>query len=117
MADRELGLVVIEVKSIPIDKIVNITGHRWEYQNFYIPFGNPYQQAENQLFAILKYCDREPILQDKISARALVALPLISQRQWQEKSSINYLAICLFYSKIISILLHLFVNRSRKRHP
>ncbi|OKH26717.1 DNA/RNA helicase [Hydrococcus rivularis NIES-593] len=85
IVDRELGLVVIEVKSIPIDKIVNITGHRWEYQNFYTPFGNPYQQAENQLFTILESCDREPILQDKISARALVALPLISQQQWQER--------------------------------
>ena len=85
IADRELGLIVIEVKSITINQIVNITGHRWEYQNFYTQFGNPYQQAENQLFAILEYCDREPILKHKINATAFVALPLISQRQWQEK--------------------------------
>jgi superfamily I DNA and RNA helicase len=85
IVDRGLGLIVIEVKSIAIDQIVNITGHRWEYQNFYTQFGNPYQQAENQLFALLEYCDREPILKQQITARVLVALPLISERQWQEK--------------------------------
>ncbi|MCU0535343.1 MAG: pentapeptide repeat-containing protein [Hydrococcus sp. Prado102] len=85
IADRELGLIIIEVKSITIDKIVNIAGHRWEYQNFYTQFGNPYQQAENQLFAILEYCDREPILQHNITARVLVALPLIIEQQWQER--------------------------------
>ena len=45
IADFDLGLIIIEVKSITIDQIVNIAGHRWEYQNFYITFGNPYQQA------------------------------------------------------------------------
>jgi superfamily I DNA and RNA helicase len=83
--DRALGLIVIEVKAIAIDNIVNINGHRWEYQNFYTPFGNPYQQAENQLFAILEYCDREPILQHQVTAKALVALPVITTQQWQDK--------------------------------
>jgi superfamily I DNA and RNA helicase len=86
IADREWGLIVIEVKSIQINQIFNITGHRWEYQNFYTQFGNPYQQAENQLFALLEYCDREPILNRKITAKAFVALPLINKRQWQERS-------------------------------
>jgi superfamily I DNA and RNA helicase len=85
IADREWGLIIIEVKSVTIDKIVNIAGHRWEYQNFYTQFGNPYQQAENQLFALLEYCDREPILQRQITARVLVALPFISEQQWQAR--------------------------------
>lgn len=85
IADRELGLLVIEVKSLAIEQIVNITGHRWEYRDFYTNFGNPYQQAENQLFALLNYCDREPLLQGKIRASAIVALPLISESQWHEK--------------------------------
>ena len=84
--DRALGLIVIEVKSINISQIVSITGHRWQYQNFYTNFGNPYQQAENQLFALLEYCQNEPSLHRKIPARVLISLPLITREQWQEKN-------------------------------
>jgi superfamily I DNA and RNA helicase len=85
IVDRQLGIIIIEVKAIEIDRIVTITGHRWEYQDFYTSFGNPYQQAENQLFAILEYCHREPSLQKQITARAIIALPHISDRQWQTR--------------------------------
>lgn len=85
IADDSQGLIVIEVKSIRIEQLVNIQGHRWEYQNFYTPYGNPYQQAENQLFALLEYCDREPLLKRKVSARVLIALPFLTQAQWQAK--------------------------------
>jgi hypothetical protein len=30
-----LGLIVIEIKSVTIDQIVAIAGHRWEFQNYY----------------------------------------------------------------------------------
>lgn len=85
IADVELGLIAIEVKSIRIDQIVAINGHRWEFRNFYTNYGRPYQQAENQLFALLGYCDREPTLRSKVTGRAIVALPLITQAEWQEK--------------------------------
>lgn len=93
IADLKLGLTIIEVKSIVIDQIVAINGHKWEFQNFYTTGGNPYQQAENQLFAILGYCDREMALRDRVSGRAIVALPLISQQQWKEKE-FNKLPSC-----------------------
>ncbi|MEA5537259.1 pentapeptide repeat-containing protein [Crocosphaera sp. XPORK-15E] len=85
IADFELGLIIIEVKSITLDQIVNIQGHRWEYQNFYINFGNPYQQGENQLFALLEYLNQEPDLKHKVTAKVLVALPFIQQEDWKEK--------------------------------
>ncbi|MGL5807476.1 MAG: pentapeptide repeat-containing protein [Xenococcaceae cyanobacterium] len=85
IADRELGLIIIEVKSIAIEQIVTIDGHRWQYQNFYTTFGNPYQQAENQLFALLEYCDREPNLKKQITAKAIIALPLIPETKWIER--------------------------------
>ncbi|HAZ43288.1 MAG TPA: DNA/RNA helicase [Cyanobacteria bacterium UBA11369] len=85
IADVELGLIVIEVKSMTIDQIVAINGHRWELRNFYTNYGHPYQQAENQLFALLGYCDREPTLRCNVTGRAIVALPLITQAQWQKK--------------------------------
>lgn len=85
IADDRLGLIVIEVKAIAIEQIVGIQGHRWQYRNFYTPAGNPYQQAEGQLFALLDYCDRETILKRQVTARAMVALPDITSSQWQQK--------------------------------
>ncbi len=85
IADSDLGLIVIEVKAIAISNIVGINGHRWQYQNLYTNYGNPYQQAESQLFTLLEYTDREPILTKQISARVLIALPYITQEQWQAK--------------------------------
>ncbi len=85
IADRQLGLIVIEVKALKIEQIVQISGHCWEYQNFYTTRGNPYQQAEQQLYTLLEYSDREPSLKGQVTGRALVALPLIEESQWQER--------------------------------
>ncbi|NEP13922.1 MAG: ATP-binding domain-containing protein [Symploca sp. SIO2C1] len=85
IADAQLGLIVIEIKAVTIDQILAITGHRWEFQNFYTTSSNPYQQAENQLFALLGYCDREPSLRRRVHGRALVCLPLITEQQWYHK--------------------------------
>lgn len=89
IADYQLGLIVIEVKAIRIEQLVNIQGHRWQYQNFYTDSGNPYQQAERQLYALLEYSDREPLLKRQVDARAMVALPYITQVQWQEQGWAN----------------------------
>jgi len=59
IADKELGILIIEVKSITIDQIVAVNGHQWEFKNFYTTYGNPYQQAENQLYAILGCCEAQ----------------------------------------------------------
>lgn len=84
IADSELGLIIIEIKAVTIDQIVAIAGHRWEFQNYYTISSNPYEQAENQLFALLGYCDREPSLRRKVSGRALVCLPRITEEQWYD---------------------------------
>ncbi|WP_017303673.1 pentapeptide repeat-containing protein [Spirulina subsalsa] len=89
IVDLELGLIVIEVKSINIQQIVNISGHQWHYQNFYTNFGNPYQQAESHVFALLNYCDREPQLKHQLTARALLALPYITQGEWEQRGFAN----------------------------
>jgi superfamily I DNA and RNA helicase len=85
IVDRELGLVAIEVKSVTIDQIVEINGHLWQFQNFYTREANPYQQAERQLRALIGYCDREPGIWRKVIGKALVALPLVTQEQWQQR--------------------------------
>jgi superfamily I DNA and RNA helicase len=85
IADRQLGLIIIEVKTISIDQILGISGHQWQLQNFYTTTNNPYQQAENQLYSVLRYCDAEPQLQQQVCARVMVALPQITRQQWQDR--------------------------------
>ncbi len=83
--DRAWGIIIIEVKALNIDQIQQISGHIWYYQNFYTSYGNPYQQAENQLSSLLHYCHREPDLRDQITTRIVIALPHITQQQWQDR--------------------------------
>lgn len=104
IVDAQLGLIVIEIKSVTIDQILAITGHRWEFQNYYTTSSNPYQQAENQLFSLLGYCDREPILRRKVTGRALICLPLITEAEWYQ-SGFYQLPSCppiIFQDNIIS---------------
>lgn len=83
--DRELGIIVIEVKGYPIEQILNISGPKWEYTEPDNSYCSPNKQAENQLFALLGYCDREELLRRQIIGRAIVALPKVTAAQWQAK--------------------------------
>ncbi len=85
IADFDLGLIIIEVKSLVIDQIISIEGHNWNYQNFYTLSGRPYQQAEAQLFSLLEYINQEPSLSNQITAKVLIALPFINSKEWQLK--------------------------------
>ena len=85
IAEIEFNLIVIEVLSITLEQIIEINENVWRFQNFPATEANPYQQAECQLKALIAYCDREPAICGKVTGRALVALPLITQKEWQEK--------------------------------
>lgn len=73
IVDREFGVIVIAVQSINIDQIANITEI------------NPYQIAEHQLRALISYSDKESALWRKVNGRAIIALPQITEEQWQQK--------------------------------
>ncbi|PSF33922.1 DNA/RNA helicase [Aphanothece hegewaldii CCALA 016] len=85
IADKVLGLIIIEVKCFTIDQIVRVDGHQWQFQNFYQAQGSPYKQAENQFYALLGYCNREEAIRHQVRGRAIVALPLITEQQWQQR--------------------------------
>ena len=85
IADQEFNLIVIEVLSVTLDQIIEINENVWRFQNFSATEANPYQQAEGQLNALIAYCNREPAICDKVTGRVFVALPLITQKEWQEK--------------------------------
>ncbi len=85
IVDVQLGVIIIEVKSIEIDQIIAIAGHIWQLQNFYTTQINPYQQAEQQLFTLFNYFQKEPTLQNQVQGRILIALPQITQQDWQQR--------------------------------
>lgn len=80
-----LGVIVIEVKGLNIRQIVNIQGHVWSYKDFYEEKGNPYQQAELQLNMLCNNLEKEPLLYRRLSKRAFVALPYITELEWNER--------------------------------
>lgn len=82
IVDKDLGMTIIEVKGITIETIVSIQGHQWKYQNYYINKGDPYQQAEHQMFSLMEWM---PQVHNKFTKRVLVALPYITRAEWTEK--------------------------------
>lgn len=85
IVDREWGLVAIEVRAIAIEQIAGIDEQQWHLQGVATTEANPQQRAEQQLQALLGQCDRESALWRKVSGRAIVALPLITREQWQQR--------------------------------
>lgn len=86
IADRDLGLIVIEVKGCLIKHIQEIKGNVWKMSSdFYRKEIYPYKQAKNHLRDLLRYCDRQDVLEDSVTGRVLVALPSISKEEWNQK--------------------------------
>ena len=84
IADREFGIVIIEVKSLTIDEIHGIHGHVWDTEYFGRAC-TPYQQAERQLYALSDCCDKQPALRGRLPYRALVGLPWVTEDEWDRK--------------------------------
>ncbi|WP_407543612.1 ATP-binding domain-containing protein (plasmid) [Deinococcus radiomollis] len=86
LAEPELGLVVIEVKSLPLDMLSGVSGYRWDLTRPY--YGkmtiNPYEQARKQAQLLAELAIRRGQL-GKLRVRALVALPLIPREAWEER--------------------------------
>ena len=86
IADPELGLVVIEVKSLPLDIIGAVTGYRWDLTRPY--YGkmtlNPYEQARKQAQVIGEIAVRKSGL-NQLATRAIVAVPLITREEWDTR--------------------------------
>lgn len=85
IADKSLSLIVIDIIPVTIEQIIKIQENLWQFQDFEIKEFAPYQQAEQQLRAFSATCDRESDLWRKVTGRALIALPLITEEQWQQK--------------------------------
>lgn len=85
LVDRQLGLVILEVKALRIEQIETIQGHRWSYKGFREVQGNPYEQAERQMWQLLDHFTAEPSLHKRVTARVMVALPHIRRDEWMKR--------------------------------
>ncbi|MDZ8238644.1 MAG: ATP-binding domain-containing protein [Nostoc sp. ChiQUE01a] len=83
---KDLGLAIIEVKSIDINDIENIEANQWKMiPSFYKKYLAPIEQAEKQALAIINRCDKNYLLNNKVAGRVIVALPKITRRAWRDK--------------------------------
>ncbi len=89
IVDREFGLIIIEVKDVVIDQIKSIEGQTWEYDNYSINYDRPLENAEDQLFTLLGYCDAERELRRRVRGRSIVVLPNISQEEWNNSNLVT----------------------------
>lgn len=87
IADQLLGVTVIKVVPFTIDQIAAIEQDYWEIKiNNTSEYLNPTEEIQTQLRAMIAQCDREKHLWRQVSGRAMIALPFITQEQWQQKN-------------------------------
>ena len=86
IVDRKLGLVVMEVNKVTTDQLMGIDGDTWQYESLDRDYGTPVEEAEDQLFALLGYCNSERKLRRKVTGRSIVVLPNITQQEWAESN-------------------------------
>ncbi|MGL4402320.1 MAG: UvrD-helicase domain-containing protein [Fusobacteriaceae bacterium] len=81
---RKYGVIVIEVKGLHIKNIREITGNDWIYHDFYQESGNPYKQGEKQIRLLMEKLEKtDSDLAKKLGQRVIVALPLITNEEWE----------------------------------
>jgi superfamily I DNA and RNA helicase len=82
---RRLGLWVFECKGCRIDNIASIDGAIWSMANWHREQEMPTQQAEDGMFAIRARFEERRETRGLLSFHYRVALPGISQAEWQER--------------------------------
>lgn len=82
---QQLGLFVIEVKGVPIQKIDKIQGHRWYFKNFRSESEAPYQQANQQMYMLVNDLNKNLLVGKRLNQFTVVALPMVSKAEWCNK--------------------------------
>ncbi|MCD0175536.1 NERD domain-containing protein [Deinococcus sp. 14RED07] len=83
LLDPEWGVVVIEVKNIPMSQVESIQGFAWRLRTPY--FGKdtlePYDQAKRQARVVIERI-RDHAALGRVPVRALVCLPRVTRDEW-----------------------------------
>lgn len=85
LLDKELGLIVIEVKAFNISNIEYIEANNWIIKDSYSRTVNPLGQAEDYLYKFKAKFDGEKLLRNKVRLSHFVAIPNILKNQWEER--------------------------------
>lgn len=99
LLDKELGLIIIEVKSFNIDSIENIECNNWILKDGYNKTINPLAQAEDYLYAVKSKFDIDRNLRGKVRGQCFVALPNIDKNEWVKKGLKKYIDESYFIFK------------------
>ncbi len=90
IADAQLGVALIKVLPITIEQLLQIEGEKWIIrEDFPSSQVQPNAEIQVQLLALIAYCDRDPQLWRKVKGRVMIALPLITKEQWQQRGFEN----------------------------
>ncbi|QTL97570.1 DUF4145 domain-containing protein [Iocasia frigidifontis] len=83
IADKEFGLIVLEIEGYQLDDIAEVTADNWQFKKTESNDCPPYK-VEDQLYAVKGLCQSDRTLR-RISGRAAVVLPNITKKEWQKK--------------------------------
>lgn len=86
---RQLGIWVIECKGCYIDNVQSINGCEWKMRTWYEDRIKPVIQAQDQMFALKKHLREQLDFCSSLNFNFRVAVPFISQEQWQNKGFSN----------------------------
>lgn len=99
LLDKELGIIVIEVKSFTIENIESIECNNWILKDGYSKTSNPLAQAEDYLYAIKSKFDVDRNLRGKVRGQCFVALPNIDKIEWSKRGLDKYIDPSYFIFK------------------
>lgn len=85
LLDKEIGVIVIEVKAFFIEDIESVIPNHWVIRNSYERTLNPIGQVEDYLYTLDGKFSAERKLRRKYKGKAIVALPNINREQWKKK--------------------------------
>lgn len=82
VADRDLGLTVIEVRPYEIDDIETIDGENWSLDGVTASERGPTQTARKKLQRLISWTEGDRLFK-MIGGRSFVALPNIKREEWK----------------------------------
>lgn len=86
IADRKMGICVINVLGADIGSFESVNGPEWKMGTYaYSRTKSPFQMAEDQVYALGGRFNAESTLRQIVQQRAMIALPSISEAEWKER--------------------------------
>lgn len=99
LLDKELGIIVVEVKAFTIENIESIECNNWILKDGYSKTINPIAQAEDYLYSIKSKFDMDRNVRGKVRGQCFVALPNIDKNEWSKKGLDKYIDPSCFIFK------------------